>query len=131
GFEVIGVDSSSAMIDEARRAAPGAVFVEADVRDFLQRETRLAALIVASSVLEYLADPLALVRLAEGRLAPGGTLAVSVPDRRSPLHLGPRPYKRHWRNDLSPRDYQRAGLRLVRRFGAPFLPEFLGPLALP
>ena len=53
-----------------------------------------------------------------------------MPNRSSPLHLGPRPYKRHWRNRLPVADYQRAGLRLVRKFGFPFLPAFLAPLAL-
>ena len=101
-----------------------------DFADCLLFALLAIAAFFCSSLLEYLADPLELVRLAVDRLAPSGTLAVSVPETRSPLQIFPRAYQRLWRNRLSPRDYQRAGLRLVCRFGFAFLPSFLAPLAL-
>src|SRR3989442_12509048 len=53
GVEVIGVDSSPAMIAEAGATVPGALFVEADARGVLEGETRRPALIVCSTMPEY------------------------------------------------------------------------------
>jgi 2-polyprenyl-3-methyl-5-hydroxy-6-metoxy-1,4-benzoquinol methylase len=127
GFEVAGVDSSEEMIAQARETAPQARFVVEDLAVFLAKETRQAALIVCSSVLEYLQDPLKVVRLAAARLPPGGTLALSIPNRRSLLRavepLFAPDYRKHWGNQLGLEAYVALGreLRLeiarVRHFG--------------
>jgi predicted TPR repeat methyltransferase len=90
GFETIGVDSSAAMIERADRA--GAMsgnagrrcrFVQSDLNAFLKSFQRKAALIVSSSVFEYLEDPTTTLGLVADRLERGGFFAVSVPNRRS------------------------------------------------
>ena len=110
GIELTGVDSSAAMIAQARAAArargsaadgPAAAsgggdgragsctFFEEELEAFLARPAaqgeRRPLLIVCSSVLEYLPDPAAALRAMCARLAPSGTLAVSLPNRRSLL----------------------------------------------
>ena len=104
GFEVTGVDSSGAMVEQARaafqkeglaandlgRASAGScTFLEEDLESFLARSPAQPQdrplLIVCSSVLEYLPDPAAALRAMCGLLGPSGTLAVSLPNRRSLL----------------------------------------------
>ncbi len=155
GFDTLGVDASQKMIDEARAvgggppregaqpgrdasgAAHGARFLHQDLRDFLREPQPPAALVVASSVLEYLDDPVALVRAVAALLAPGGTFAFSIPNRRSLLRavepllqrFARAPYLHAWKNRLGLSDYlelaHQLGLRVerVRHFGSP------GPLS--
>lgn len=142
GYDVRGVDLSEEMIARARRVAPSASFVAGDLQAFLQGFSEPAGLIVFSSVLEYLDEPLAVVKLAASKLAPGGTLLLSVPNRRSVFRalerVVPRSYVRHWGNTLPAHAYVQAagaaGLRLLRlrHFGAPVLARsaWFGPLTL-
>ena len=168
GFDTLGVDGSEKMIEEARAGAGhqaggsgaegdrgraageagaerergqthgAARFVRADLRDFLGEPQPQAALVVASSVLEYLEDPVALVRAVAALLEPGGTFAFSIPNRRSLLRLvepllqrfARAPYRHAWKNRLALADYlelsRQLGLQVerVRHFGSP------GPLSL-
>jgi predicted TPR repeat methyltransferase len=148
GFDTLGVDASLRMIDEARagsaREAHPAVahehearFLHQDLRDFLREPQAPAGLVVASSVLEYLDDPVALVRAVASLLAPGGTFAFSIPNRRSLLRavepllqrFARAPYLHAWKNRLRLADYlefaRQLGLRVerVQHFGSP------GPLS--
>lgn len=132
GFDTLGVDASEAMIAEARRVG-GARFATQDLREFLREPQPPAALVVASSVLEYLDDPVALVRAVAALLEPGGTFAFSVPNRRSLLRavepllqrFARAPYLHAWKNRLALADYlelaHQLGLRVerVRHFGSP------------
>ena len=89
GFDMIGVDSSSAMIERATAAGEAVdvgnrcTFIQADLGAFLGDFRREADLIVSSSVFEYLEDPVRILELVAARLRSGGTFAVSVPNRRS------------------------------------------------
>lgn len=139
GFEVTGVDASPAMIEEAKRQAPAhARFVARDVLEFLRDEQEPAALVVSSSVLEYLREPAALVRRVAELLEPGGTFAFSIPNQRSLLRrveplLQRDRYREHWQNRLSLADYLELArelklrVQLVRHFGFPG--RVLGPLS--
>ena len=140
GFRVLGVDSSSAMIAEAQALANGTdcEFRCGDLLGFLRGCEGLQqkpALILCSSVLEYLDDPAEVIRISARLLAPGGTLAISFPNLRSLLRrlepltqrLLPRRsrYLDKWRNRLALADYLALGGTAglvpleVRHFGFP------------
>ncbi|MGI4809570.1 MAG: class I SAM-dependent methyltransferase [Janthinobacterium lividum] len=77
GWRAVGVDPSPA-------AAAGRVQLGADIRvDYLSAATELGApfdRVVASEVLEHVADPYAMLALLRARLAPGGVLTVTTPN---------------------------------------------------
>ncbi|MFH6784119.1 MULTISPECIES: trans-aconitate 2-methyltransferase [Methylobacterium] len=75
---ITGLDSSPAMLEEARRTLPGVTFAEADIAAW----TPDAApdLIFANAVLHWLPDHETLLPRLAGFLAPGGCLAVQMPD---------------------------------------------------
>lgn len=78
GAEVSGVDSSPAMLEEARRRLPGHAFTRADLASW--RPEPGTDLLFANAVFQWVPDhPTVLRRLLEG-LAPGGVLAVQMPD---------------------------------------------------
>ncbi|MCJ2079946.1 trans-aconitate 2-methyltransferase [Methylobacterium sp. J-090] len=75
---VIGLDTSPAMLERARSRLPGLAFAQADAATWLPE--RAPDLIYANAVLQWLPDhPVLLPRLF-GLLAPGGVLAVQMPD---------------------------------------------------
>lgn len=75
---VTGVDTSPAMLAEARARLPGVGFEEADVATY--RPDNPPDLMFANAVMQWVPDhPAVLVRLL-GFLAPGGVLAVQMPD---------------------------------------------------
>jgi 2-polyprenyl-3-methyl-5-hydroxy-6-metoxy-1,4-benzoquinol methylase len=144
GFEVVGVERSATMILAARRlitrrgtARERIRFVRADLTDFLASSRETFSLVVSSSVLEYLEDPIEVVRLVAPRLHPGGTFAFSIPNRDSILRVvepwiermrPARPRCRSfWGNTLRTADYAAAagdlGLQFerVETFGLPRL----------
>lgn len=145
GFDTLGVDASANMIALARAEPSPARFVQADLQEFLRAPQPPAALVVASSVLEYLDDPLALLRAVAALLEPGGTFLFSIPNRRSALRavepllqrFAREPYLHAWKNRLALAHYlelaHQLGLRVeqVRHFGAPLgRLSLLGPLTL-
>ena len=76
--EVIGLDTSPAMLESARTRLPGLAFAQGDAATW--RPERAPDLIYANAVLQWLPDhPVLLPRLF-GLLAPGGVLAVQMPD---------------------------------------------------
>ena len=75
---VVGLDSSPAMLAEARRRLPSAAFVEADAARWMPEHP--ADLIFANAVMQWVPDHLAVMARLLGGLAPGGVLAVQVPD---------------------------------------------------
>ncbi|KQO74761.1 trans-aconitate 2-methyltransferase [Methylobacterium sp. Leaf89] len=76
--EVIGLDTSPAMLERARERLPGLSFALADAATW--QPDRAPDLIYANAVLQWLPDhPVLLPRLF-GLLAPGGVLAVQMPD---------------------------------------------------
>jgi 2-polyprenyl-3-methyl-5-hydroxy-6-metoxy-1,4-benzoquinol methylase len=145
GFRVTGVDRSEKMIGAAQRMAAkrtnGAsrlAFVQCDVGDFVSACSQKFSLVISSSVLEYLEDPLRVIKIASWRLHPGGTLAFSVPNFDSVFRVvepwiqsflpARARYRAFWGNQLSASDYLKAafdlGLSLekVRTFGLPKVP---------
>jgi trans-aconitate 2-methyltransferase len=82
---ITGVDQSASMLAVAAKRAPGAAFVCADIASF-RPETPLD-LVFADSVLQWLGDHEGLFAHLMDWLAPGGTLAVQMPDnRQEPSH---------------------------------------------
>ncbi len=75
---ITGLDSSPAMLEEARRTLPGVTFVAADLAAWAPDGA--LDLIFANAVLQWLPDHAALLPRLAGFLAPGGCLAVQVPD---------------------------------------------------
>ena len=82
---MVGFDNSDAMLAEARRRLPRARFERADIADWSPAEP--PDLIFANDSLQWLPDHERLfARLIDG-LAPGGELAVQMPDtRHEPSH---------------------------------------------
>jgi trans-aconitate 2-methyltransferase len=83
---VSGLDSDLDMLAAARRRLPGTAFVEADLATWQPAEP--ADLLFANAVFQWLPNHLDILdRLMDG-LAPGGVLAVQMPDNLGePSHL--------------------------------------------
>ena len=76
--EVSGLDSSPAMLDEARRRLPGRTFVEADLATWAPEPG--TDLLFANAVFQWLPDHPAVLRRLLAALPQGGALAVQMPD---------------------------------------------------
>jgi trans-aconitate 2-methyltransferase len=78
GAEVIGTDNSEAMLESARKRLPAVVFEYSDIATW--RPERAPDLIYANASLQWVLDhPSVFPRLFDA-LAPGGVLAVQMPD---------------------------------------------------
>ncbi len=76
--EVVGLDSSPDMLRKARERLPGSKFFEADITTW--KPEAHTDLLFANAVIQWLPNHTAVLRhLLEG-LAPGGVLAVQMPD---------------------------------------------------
>ncbi|MBV8035801.1 trans-aconitate 2-methyltransferase [Roseateles sp.] len=83
--EVIGIDNSAAMLDSARERLPGCRFELADIGAWAPDDG--VDLIYANASLQWVGDHEALLPRLLGLLAPGGVLAVQMPDNRDePTH---------------------------------------------
>ena len=83
--EVVGLDTSEAMLDSARRRLPALRFATADATTWVPE--RAPDLIYANAVLQWVPDHPTLLPRLFGLLAPGGVLAVQMPDNLSePSH---------------------------------------------
>ncbi len=76
--EVIGLDTSPAMLESARARLPHLRFAEADAGSWVPETA--PDLIYANAVLQWLPDHATLLPRLFGLLAPGGVLAVQMPD---------------------------------------------------
>ncbi|MCW5649613.1 MAG: trans-aconitate 2-methyltransferase [Ramlibacter sp.] len=85
GAEVIGIDNAQAMLDSARQRLPGVRFESGDIAEW---EPEVAPdLIYANAALQWVPDHEALVPRLLAALAPGGVLAIQMPDNRDePSH---------------------------------------------
>jgi trans-aconitate 2-methyltransferase len=79
GAEVIGIDNSAAMLADASQRLPQARFELSDIADWAPRGAA-PDLIYANASLQWLADHATLLPQLFGSLAPGGVLAVQMPD---------------------------------------------------
>ena len=77
--EIVGVDSSAAMLDKARATYPEGTWVQADATDGL---TGLGTfdVVFSNAVIQWIPEQEPLLRGLFGLLRPGGVLAVQVPD---------------------------------------------------
>ena len=86
GARVVGVDSSADMLAKARQEAPGVAFEQADIAHW--SPPARADLLFTNATLHWLDDHAALLPRLAAQLAPGGVLAIQMPDNRtSPSHL--------------------------------------------
>jgi ubiquinone/menaquinone biosynthesis C-methylase UbiE len=150
GAHVIGVDAAEAMLVIAREIAEGSAIGNRltfqHVEDVIHLPFAGGSFdgILCSSVLEYLADPLACLREFARVLRSGGTLIVSIPNRTSVLrrahsveyrltrllgHPGLPAYMRYSKNAFDATEFRQilanAGFTLIRSesFGGPW-PKF-------
>lgn len=83
---VTGVDSSADMLAKARNEAPTVAFEQADIARWSAPAP--ADLLYTNATLHWLDDHAALLPRLAAQLAPGGVLAIQMPDnRQSPSHL--------------------------------------------
>jgi trans-aconitate 2-methyltransferase len=75
--DIIGLDTSEAMLNHARTRAPRARFVKQNIVDWVPTEP--PNLIFANAALEFLSDHHALFPRLAGTLAPGGIFAAQMP----------------------------------------------------
>ena len=76
--EVIGIDKSPAMLEQARVACPSAAFEQADLAHWLPE--RRADLLFSNATFQWLPDHVPLLQRLIGHLEPGGVLALQMPD---------------------------------------------------
>ena len=76
--DVLGLDTSPAMLEKARAAVPAARFALADVATWTPDAP--VDLLFSNATLHWIPDHAALLPRLMGHLAPGGVLAVQVPD---------------------------------------------------
>ena len=81
---VIGLDSSAAMLEQARAPGADVEWVQADLATWSPEEP--VDLIFANASLQWLPNHEGLVRRLTGLLAPGGVIAVQMPLARDTLH---------------------------------------------
>ncbi|HLH11878.1 MAG TPA: trans-aconitate 2-methyltransferase [Methylovirgula sp.] len=78
GADIIGVDSSAEMLEEARRALPDVRFQRADLATW--RPEFPAELLFGNAVFQWLPDHLDVFEALLAALPAGGVLAVQMPD---------------------------------------------------
>jgi SAM-dependent methyltransferase len=125
GIELVGLDLAAAGVTIARRKAPKAVFLQADLAQADSLPAAYAGFAthaVCSEVLEHVDDPVPLLRNARALLAPGCRLVITVPagpmsafDR----HIG---HRRHFTPDGLAAKLREAGFErlTVHAAGFPF-----------
>jgi trans-aconitate 2-methyltransferase len=84
GATVTGLDSSAAMLEQARALGADVDWVQADLASWTPDEA--PDLIFANASLQWLPDHRALLRRLTGLLAPGGVIAVQMPLAWDTLH---------------------------------------------
>ncbi|MFE8645953.1 trans-aconitate 2-methyltransferase [Sphingomonas sp. NCPPB 2930] len=86
--QVLGIDTSEPMLASARARLPGTAFAWGDIARWAPASAAEAPdLIYANAALQWVGDHLSLVPRLFAALAPGGVLAVQMPDNRAePSH---------------------------------------------
>jgi trans-aconitate 2-methyltransferase len=83
---VVGIDTSADMLAAARKRLPSLTFAEADVATWMPEAP--VDLMFANAVFQWVPDHLAVLARLIGGLAPGGVLAMQVPDNlNEPSHV--------------------------------------------
>jgi trans-aconitate 2-methyltransferase len=82
---IVGIDSSADMIEAARRRMPGVRFEQGDMARWANPGP--FDVILANASLQWVPDHAALLPALAAKLAPGGSLAVQIPDNLDePVH---------------------------------------------
>lgn len=85
--DVMGVDSSAAMLSSARERLPAVRFEQADIAQWTAATDAAPDLLYANAALQWVPDHADLLPRLFGQLAPGGVLAVQMPDNwQEPSH---------------------------------------------
>ena len=86
--DVLGIDNSEAMLETARKQLPQARFEAADIASWAPAEGEPAPdLIYANASIQWVGEHEALIPRLFSLLAPGGVLAIQMPDnRQQPSH---------------------------------------------
>lgn len=77
--EVTGLDSSSSMIDVARREQPDRRWVAGDITEWASTEKSQFDLVFSNAALQWVPDHAALYPRLVQRVAPGGAFAAQIP----------------------------------------------------
>lgn len=85
GAEVVGIDASQAMVDEARGNHPGLQFVVADARNYRADDPFDA--VFSNAALHWIRPPEAAVRTIHDALRPGGRFVAEFGGRGNVGHL--------------------------------------------
>jgi trans-aconitate 2-methyltransferase len=84
--EITGVDAAPDMLVAARKRLPSRSFVEADIASWAPAEP--VDLLFANALFQWIPDHLAVLARLMDHLAPGGVLAVQMPDNLGePTHM--------------------------------------------
>ena len=85
--ELLGIDNSEAMLAAARTRLPAARFEAGDIARWTPAADAPPDLIYANAALQWVPDHEALIPRLFAALAPGGVLAIQMPDNRAePTH---------------------------------------------
>jgi len=148
GFEVTGIDASSAAVATARSRGLDARLADLEKEPFEAACDRGAgfSVVVALEVLEHLNDPLDVLRRLLALLEPGGAAVVSLPNEialparlqvlfgRLPFGGHADPHLRHFDRGHARRLLTEAGARIVRERAVSVVPPrwpFIKALAAP
>lgn len=83
---VVGIDTSAAMLNQARERLPAQKFIEANVAHWAPPEG--ADVLFANAIFQWVPDHLKQLKRLAGGLVPGGALAVQMPDNLDePSHI--------------------------------------------
>ena len=82
GAQVLGIDNSEAMLEAARAQLPQADFVAADIATWAPSAGQAPDLIYANASLQWVGAHAHLIPHLFAQLAPGGVLAIQMPDNR-------------------------------------------------
>lgn len=86
GAQIVGADSSPAMLEAAKKELPDVRFVACDLSDGLAELGAGYDIVFSNACLQWVPDHAALIPRLYALLAPGGVLAVQVP-MQSRLHI--------------------------------------------
>lgn len=114
GAELIGIDTSPDMLEKARARLPGATFIAADVATW--QPAQPVDVVFANAVLQWVPNHDALFPHLMTLLAPGGVLAVQMPNNLTePSHALMRDVAREprWRDKLAAASVARAPIAPV------------------
>lgn len=80
GYDCLGIDVSARAVEAARRNF-GDFYVQMDIMEMSNEEEETFDFVIATELIEHIADPKALVTKAQALLKPGGRLILTTPNK--------------------------------------------------